>query len=83
MRRGARWVAAAITTAAALATVSPAATSAARTQQSPDSEIGITKDTIRIAVIADGDNPIRPGVFKGAIDGVNAGAKYILSLIHI
>lgn len=46
-------------------------------QQSPDSEIGITADTIRIAVIADGDNPIRPGVFQGAIDGVKAGARYL------
>ena len=49
----------------------------ASAQSTPDSEIGVTKDTIRIAVIADGDNPIRPGVFQGAIDGVRAGARYL------
>ena len=28
-------------------------------------EIGVTDDTIRIAVIADVDNPARPGLFQG------------------
>ncbi len=48
-------------------------------QDSPDSEIGVTADTIRIAVIADVDNAIRPGLFKGSRDGVQAFEKYINS----
>ena len=43
---------------------------------SPESEIGVTADTIRIAVIADVDNPARPGVFQGIVNGVQAFAKY-------
>jgi ABC-type branched-subunit amino acid transport system substrate-binding protein len=46
-------------------------------QESPESEVGITADTIRIAVIADVDNPARPGLFQGVVDGVEAFAKYI------
>jgi Periplasmic binding protein len=55
----------------------PAAASA-RPQQggSPDSEVGVTADTIRIAVIADVDNPARPGLFQGVVNGVRAFAKY-------
>lgn len=48
-----------------------------QTQQTPDSEVGITADTIRIGVIVDGDNPIRPGVLQGSIDGAKAAAKYL------
>jgi Periplasmic binding protein len=44
---------------------------------SPDSEIGVTADTIRIAVIADVDNPARPGLFQGIVNGVEAFGKYI------
>jgi ABC-type branched-subunit amino acid transport system substrate-binding protein len=40
-------------------------------------EIGVTADTIRIAVIADVDNPVRPGLFRGSRDGVVAAAEFI------
>ena len=40
-------------------------------------EIGVTADTIRIAVIADVDNAARPGLFQGSVDGVNAFAKFV------
>jgi Periplasmic binding protein len=40
-------------------------------------EIGVTPDTIRIAVIADVDNPVRPGLFRGSRDGVLAAAEFI------
>jgi ABC-type branched-subunit amino acid transport system substrate-binding protein len=55
------------------------ATAAARQQQEQPaaSEIGVTPDTIRIAVIADVDNAVRPGLFEGSVDGVKAAAKYI------
>jgi ABC-type branched-subunit amino acid transport system substrate-binding protein len=40
-------------------------------------DVGITPDTIRIAVIADVDNPLSPGLFKGAPDAVKGFEKYI------
>jgi hypothetical protein len=55
----------------------PASAGAQQDQGSPDSEIGVTADTIRIAVIADVDNPVQPGLFQGTVDGVQAFAKYI------
>jgi ABC-type branched-subunit amino acid transport system substrate-binding protein len=39
-------------------------------------ETGVTPDTIRIAVIADVDNPARPGLFQGIRKGVEAYGKY-------
>jgi Periplasmic binding protein len=59
--------------------VSPAAGAAPAQNQpggSPNSEIGVTADTIRIAVIADVDTPVRPGAFQGVVNGVRAFAKY-------
>ncbi len=41
------------------------------------SEVGVTASTITVAVIADVDNPIAPNVFKGVVDGAQAGAKYV------
>jgi hypothetical protein len=58
--------------------LAPAAAGAQQPDQgSPDSEIGVTADTIRIAVIADVDNAVRPGVFRGVVNGVEAFGKYI------
>ena len=48
-------------------------------QDSPDSEVGVDANTIRIAVIADVDNAARPGLFEGSVNGVKAFAKYINS----
>ena len=42
-------------------------------------EIGVSSTEIRIAVIADVDNPIVPGVFQGSVDGVRGAAKYLNS----
>ena len=58
--------------------LAPAAAGAQQPDQgSPDSDIGVTADTIRIAVIADVDNPARPGLFQGIVNGVEAFGKYI------
>ena len=67
-----RWV----TLGAVLALASALVVPAAATAQSGD-EIGVTDDTIRIAVIADVDNPARPGLFQGTVEGVRAAAEYI------
>jgi hypothetical protein len=57
----------------------PATAGAQQNQGSPESDIGVTADTIRIAVIADVDNPARPGLFQGTVNGVEAFGKYINS----
>jgi Periplasmic binding protein len=57
--------------------LAPVPAGAQQGQGSPDSEIGVTADTIRIAVIADVDNPARPGLFQGIVNGVEAFGKYI------
>jgi len=40
-------------------------------------EIGVTADTIRLAVIADVENPLAPGLFKGAADAVQGLGRYL------
>jgi ABC-type branched-subunit amino acid transport system substrate-binding protein len=61
-----------------IAAAIPAGAARARpTQGQPATEIGVTADTIRIAVIADVDNPARPGVFQGSVNGIRGAAKFI------
>jgi ABC-type branched-subunit amino acid transport system substrate-binding protein len=59
-----------------LALASAAVVPAAATAQAGN-EIGVSDDTIRIAVIADVDNPARPGLFQGTVEGVQAAAEHI------
>src|SRR4051794_39636707 len=40
-------------------------------------EIGISPTTIRIAVLADVQNPILPGLFKGSKDAIQAFGEYV------
>jgi ABC-type branched-subunit amino acid transport system substrate-binding protein len=40
-------------------------------------EVGISAKTIRVAVVADVDNPIAPNVLKGIVDGVQGWGKYV------
>ena len=40
-------------------------------------EVGITKNEIRVAIVADVDSPLAPGVFQGQVDGMKAYAKYV------
>jgi hypothetical protein len=42
-------------------------------------DVGVSATEIRIAVLADVDTPLAPGLFKGAVDGVRAAAKYLNS----
>jgi ABC-type branched-subunit amino acid transport system substrate-binding protein len=64
---------AAVVLAAVLAPVE----AGARSQPAAGGEIGVTAGTIRIAVIADVDNPASPGLFSGSVDGVRAFAKFV------
>ncbi len=40
-------------------------------------DVGITADEIRLAVIADVDTPIQPGLFQASVDAVKAWAKVV------
>jgi hypothetical protein len=63
-----------------LAAVTVAPASAQSGNEKPKAtEVGVTASEIRIAVVADVDNPFAPGLFKGAVDGVKAGAAYLNS----
>jgi hypothetical protein len=54
--------------------------SAQSTKEKPqDVEVGVSATEIHIAVIADVDNAPAPGLFKGAVDGVKAGAAFLNS----
>jgi len=43
------------------------------------SDVGVTANEIHIAVVADVDNPLAPGLFEGARYGVEGAAKYLNS----
>jgi ABC-type branched-subunit amino acid transport system substrate-binding protein len=59
-----------------LASAAVSAAPSAHAADSP-SEIGVTAKTIRIAVIADVDNSIIPGLFQPTVDGVWGAVKLI------
>ena len=42
-------------------------------------EVGVTATQIKIAVLADVDNPFVPGLFQGIVDGVQGAARYLNS----
>jgi len=46
-------------------------------QRTRATEIGVTADEIRIAVIADVENPLAPGLFEGAAVAVEAFGRYL------
>ena len=62
---------------AVLSTLPAAAQSSSEKPQA--TEVGVTASEIHIAIVADVDNPLAPGLFKGAEDGVNAGVAYVNS----
>ena len=42
-------------------------------------DIGVTAKEIRIAVVADVDNPFAPSLFQGGVNGVKAAVEYVNS----
>jgi hypothetical protein len=62
-----------------LAAVGLATAASAQNASKQASEVGVTATEVHIAVIADVDNPLAPGLFKGAADGVRAGGLYLNS----
>ena len=79
-RRGTSARGGAVFVAFALAAVAMGQTSAVAGSEKPTAtEVGVSATEIRIAVIADIDNPIVPGIFQGAVDGVRGAARYLNS----
>jgi hypothetical protein len=77
VKRG-RWIATAGALALGSTWVAAAPAGAGGGGEAPQAtEIGVTEDTIRVAVIADVDNAARPGLFQGSVDGVRAWAEYV------
>jgi hypothetical protein len=77
-----RWFVSVVGAIVTAVTISaPVAASAASdpAEKPTATEIGVTPTEIRIAIIADVDNPIVPGVFQGSVDGVRGAAKYLNS----
>jgi len=66
----------ALAISAAVATVGTVSASA-QSDANKATEVGVTPTEIRIAVVADVDNPFAPGLFQSAVDAVNGAAKYI------
>ena len=53
------------------------ATSGAANEKPAAPEVGVTATEIHLAVVADVDNAIAPGILKGQVDGVKAAAQYV------
>ena len=58
-------------------TTTPTTTDVCSTTQLTATEVGVSPKTITVTVIADTGSPIRPGVFQGSVDAVQAWAKYM------
>ena len=76
--RHSRWVALIATIVLATAGTSAVAVAQGSGGDKPTaSDVGITAKEIRIAVIADVETPLAPGLFQGSVDAVNGWAKYV------
>jgi Periplasmic binding protein len=65
-------------TAAAVGTMTGAGAQSGGGKESLEAtDVGITADQIRIAVLADVENPLQPGLFKGSPDAMAGFEKYI------
>ena len=64
-------------TAIGLATVGTVVVAGAQSSKPKADDVGITDSEIHVAVIADVDNSLAPGVFKASVDAMNAWAKVV------
>ena len=78
-RRTKRILIGALILALAVLSAVPAAAQSSTNEKPQATEIGVTASEIHIAVVADVENALAPGLFKGAVDGVKAGATYVNS----
>ncbi|MDP9334722.1 MAG: ABC transporter substrate-binding protein [Actinomycetota bacterium] len=61
------------------ATTTTPANSVCKTAALKSTEVGVTASTITVTVVADVNNSVRPGLFKGSWDGVKAWGEYMNS----
>ena len=64
-------------TALALVSVGTVGVAGAQNSKPKADDVGITATEIRLAVIADVDNSLAPGVFKASVDAMKAWAKVV------
>jgi len=67
----------AATVVIAVASVGLTAAAGAQSAKAKAADVGITDTEIRIAVIADVDTPVQPGLFQQSVDAVKAWAKTV------
>jgi len=67
----------AITPGSTVAPGAPTTSDVCKTTALQATEVGVTPQTITVTVIADTGSPLRPGLFQGSVDAVQAWAKYI------
>jgi hypothetical protein len=72
-----RWAALVATVALATSATTAIAAAQGGDEKPEATEIGVTEDAIKVTVIADVENPLAPGLFKGSKDGVEGWAKYV------
>ena len=73
-----RWTALAVVVSIALGgSVVAAGAQSGGNEKPTASEVGITDKEIHIAVVADVDNTLQPGLFAGSVDGVKGWAKFM------
>jgi Periplasmic binding protein len=75
--RHSRTVAATVMVVAVILIGATLAAATAATAKPKAADVGITETQIRVAVIADVDNPLVPGLFKSSVDVMNAWAKTV------
>jgi hypothetical protein len=55
----------------------PTTSDQCKTTKLTSSEVGVSPTTITVTVVADTGSPLRPGLFQGSVDGMNAWGNYI------
>ena len=58
-------------------TVSATTSDVCKTTPLQATDVGVSPTTITVTVIADTGSPLRPGLFQGSVDAVEAWAKYV------
>jgi hypothetical protein len=73
-----RWIAVCVVITLAIGTTALAAGAQSSSSEKPKAtDVGITDKEIHVAVIADVDNSLAPGVFKASVDAMKAWAKLV------
>jgi ABC-type branched-subunit amino acid transport system substrate-binding protein len=71
------WTVGIVVVLAVVAATLTGAPALAQSKSNSASDVGVTASTIKVAVIADVDNSIVPGVLQGVVDGVEGWGKYV------